>query len=352
MELFNLLSLENLEYFIHFLLIIITIYIGATTNSVNYFYIVLGFNALVIYLFKKYLNYRIELRTKKVINESDIEDISAFPSGKLIILSCSIKIYDNNKELKLLQYINFSNNRLVIPKNIHIKDENNFLMFSIEGSGHISLYEKIDNQFILKNYIYCPLTNNVFYFKNKFLISLSDNKMKIWEKSPKYQIKTILNEKLCYSILYNKKNNLLISSGFRGTKFWNIKKFNIIYEFTNIISAKEKDGLQNIDDDRFIVLTSIDKRNYINIISISKKQIVEIIKSYNINSIYCMKNTNYFFAAMDDCIYAYDKNNYTYQSNKTIKTDKKNVRFNKIIVINHEKIACLSQDNAVFIYEY
>ena len=228
-------------------------------------------------------NKKLELKQINLIkaHESWVRDVEIFPSGKIISVSSdlSIKIYDNN--FKVLQIIKNAHNKDVVY--VDIKDENNFVTSSCDGS--IYTWIKKDNKFKINKKIINAHEKpiwKVIYSSNGNLISCSDDKLiKIWDNS-NYE-----NEYRCILKLEHKNNigsillledkNLLISSGLDGTKFWNNNNYSLIKSIENANSCS-RNNLITLDNDRLFVGGGWEESK-MKIISISQKKIIKEVEN-------------------------------------------------------------------------
>lgn len=323
-------------------------------NNTNYLSLVLIASYVVSFLFQKYDKYRMNLKVIKKMQNEKCTDISVFPSGKIILFSYYyIKILDNNN-YELLQQIN--NKEISYLSYIDIIDENNFCVFVKNEEDYMMLFSKINNIFIFKKSFYFPNTNFLVYINEKYLITVSDNNIKIWKKNINYQIQLVIKEDHCNSVLYNK--NILISSGRTGTKIYSTKKLKLklIREYKDIICLKTKNGIQKIDNDRFIILSNLESKNILNIISLSKNQIVKVIKSFDVSfttiTNHTKENNNYIFVGSNHDIYIYDKNNYKFQPSKTIRSYMIIFKLKKIVEIGNNRIVCLTGYGDLIFFKY
>ena len=212
-----------------------------------------------------------------------INSISIFPSGKIITVSSdkSIKIYDNY--LNLLQHINNAHENKII--NVDIKDENNFITCSNdkcikvwiknsqkENENEYNLYQTIKNA-------HNDSIWKVIYCENGNIISCSEDKsIKIWEEknTKEYQSNIILLHPInIKSILLFNNKNILISSGFDGTKFWNILNYECI-NYIRKVKCYTSGTLKKYDKDKIIIGEKL-----IYIIQINSFQDIQIIKEIN-----------------------------------------------------------------------
>ena len=228
-------------------------------------------------------NKKLELKQINLIkaHESWVRDVEIFPSGKIISVSSdlSIKIYDNN--FNVLQIIKNAHNKDVVY--VDIKDENNFVTSSCDGS--IYTWIKKDNKFKINKKIINAHEKpiwKVIYSSNGNLISCSDDKLiKIWDNS-NYE-----NEYRCILKLEHKNNigsillledkNLLISSGLDGTKFWNNNNYSLIKSIENANSCS-RNNLITLDNDRLFVGGGWEESK-MKIISISQKKIIKEVEN-------------------------------------------------------------------------
>ena len=261
---------------------------------------------------KSYLEY-----INSINEHSDwIESVKIFPSGNIISASndCSINIYDG-LNYKIIQNIKSAHKGSII--NLFIKDENNFATCSYDKC--INIWIKENNKFILKESIinaHNGRITNLIYCINDNIISCSeDYKIKIWELiNNKYQLLTILmhsNDKCAILLLEDK--NMLISSGYDGTKIWKIyeKGMNIDfnYYFKEVFCGCWN-GLNRIDENRII----IGDEKTLKIISIKKMKILQSIKiPFRCNGIITIEEKGIILmGGWSKDIIIYKSNNYKY----------------------------------------
>ena len=207
-----------------------------------------------------------------------INSLSTFPSGNIISASDdkSIIIYDIH--FNILQKIKNSHDRGITY--VEIKDENNFITCSYDKS--IKLWIKNNNEFknnkIIKN-AHDDSIIKIIYCSNDNLISCSlDRTIKIWKENKKYEnIQILKHSDEITSLLLLEDKNILISSGFDGTKLWNYKEINninLIKEFKETFCAWNQ-GLCRLNDD--IIIVRGNGTTSLKLISISKKEIIKTI---------------------------------------------------------------------------
>ena len=258
-------------------------------------------------------NLEIKLKLELSINaHSDtIFQISIFRSGKIISVSKdkSIKIWNNDYSL----YQNIPNAHEHSIFNVSIKDENSFATCSYDES--IKFWNKKDEKFqcseILKEAHDFQIFK-VLYLKNGTLFSCSeDGNVKIWDEIKKnlHQLKTIICHKnVIYSFLILDDINILITSGYGGTYFWNYNNFNFIFKVD--VKCPWWNSIERIEKD-IVAIGSYNKKN-LYIISISKKEIIkEISTNFFVNSILNIEEKGLFLVGgNNDFIHIYRKDNY------------------------------------------
>ncbi len=234
---------------------------------------------------KEKINMKIQLKSCNLKNIKSIKShnnwinsLSIFPSGNIISTSDdkSIIIYDIH--LNILQKIKNAHDRGITY--IEIKDENNFITCSYDKS--IKLWIKNNNEFknnkIIKN-AHDDSIIKVIYCSNDNLISCSlDKTIKIWKENNNYEnIKILKHSDKITSLLLLEDKNILISSGFDGTKLWNyneINNINLIKEFQETFCAWNQ-ALCRLNDDIIIIRGKATTK--LKLISISKKEIIKTI---------------------------------------------------------------------------
>ena len=258
-------------------------------------------------------NLEIKLKLELSINaHSDtIFQISIFPSGKIISVSKdkSIKIWNNDYSL----YQNIPNAHEHSIFNVSIKDENSFATCSYDES--IKFWNKKDEKFqcseILKEAHDFQIFK-VLYLKNGRLFSCSeDGNVKIWDEIKKnlHQLKTIICHKnVIYSFLILDDINILITSGYGGTYFWNYNSLDFIFKVN--VKCPWWNSIERIEKDK-VIIGSLNEEN-LYIISISKKEIIkEISTNFFVNSILNIEEKGLFLVGgNNDFIHIYRKDNY------------------------------------------
>ena len=293
------------------------------------------------------MKYNIKLIKTIKAHNNWINSIKLFPSGNIISVSNdkSIKIYDFN--LKLLQSIKNAHDDYITS--LDIKDENNFVTCSWDHN--IKTWIKTKNNFklnqILKN-THSDWINQVQYFLNDNLISCSnDCTIKIWEENnKKYQIQTILNvSDWVGSILILEDKNILITSGYDGTKFWNINNFELIINFSNI-NCGYKNALKRIDENKIIL-----GGKFLTIFSIDeKKNILKIKLPFTCIGMEIIKNKNLILiGGGSEDILIYEMENYEYiQIIKKAHDD----NIDGFIQKNNNRIISYSNDGKIKLWKF
>ncbi len=219
------------------------------------------------------------INTIQLNNNKKINSLSSFPSGNIISVSSdkSIKIYDIH--FNLLQDIQNAHDNSI--SYLEIKDENNFITCS--SDKNIKLWIKKEKQFQINKIIkeaHEDKIRKVIYCLNNNLISCSwDKTIKIWkENNNKYESIKSLNhsDKIC-SILLLEDKSILISSGYDGTKLWDLNDYNNIkcVKYFKETWCGNHCGLCKLDEDKIIVQGNTN--DYLNVISIKNKKIIKKI---------------------------------------------------------------------------
>ena len=159
-------------------------------------------------------------------------------------------------------------------------------------------------------------------------------------------MKTLNHSKCIKSILLLKDKNILISGGKDGTKFWNIKNFNIKFEIKEAYCNNLWYPIDIIDENRIIVVS--DKK--LNIISLLEKKIIDSIDNEcSCNGIKVIKNKGIILVSeFSSNIKIYRSDNYECIGIK------KNVHENNIIgfnILNENLIVSFSYDRKINIWE-
>ena len=310
---------------------------------------VLAFSIAIINSFPVILKYYQQYKKnfKSIENKpenTDIEDVSIFPSGKIIVITYYyIKIYDINFNVK--QIIADSTNYIFVS----IKDENNFLVHS---NNNILFYELINNlNYSLSGKIQ-NLSNliSAFFFAKKYLLCFSKNEIKIFEKIflGDYELKNIIKESGIKSSLFLEKEKILISSGENGTYLRKFKKLDLIKKY-EIIKCEINNGIENIGNNRIIILTGYK----IFVISITKREIIKLF-DFNLRCdvVHAVKGANILLIACQNSIFIYRKDKLKFLE-RSITDSYIERKYKKIIGINNEKYLYISfYYNNIYISKY
>ena len=243
-----------------------------------------------------------------------ITSMSIFPSGNIISVSTNkvITIYNNN--FNILQNIQNSHNDKI--NYVNIKDENNFVTCSCDKC--IKTWIKEEEKFKLNKIIlnaHISQINKVIYFNENIISCSNDNTVKVWEENinnNNYQLNLVLNHlKSVCSILLIKENNIFISSGLNGTRFYNLNNFELIFEIKETWCGAWN-ALCKIDNDKIIVQE--EQNLLLNIISISEKKIINKIKCNYISlGIISLDDKGIILVGVNTNIILYDnKNDYKF----------------------------------------
>ena len=275
----------------------------------------------------KKVNYQFKLIKKLNIHNDIIISMSIFPSGNLISISNdkSIKIWDN--QFNLLQFIQEENP----TSSIDIENNDNYISCS---ACFIKIWIKNKNKYETNEKI-LNINNSNFikikYYLNDYIISSSyDNTIKILKKNIyyKYQYITIIIFYELVSFLILEDTQILITSGYDKTTFWNMNTLEIIFTVENFKSDYFyyfKNSICKLDKDRIIIVKGNDY--ILKVISISKRKVIkEIDNQFGCYGVYSIKNKSIFLTYGDsDVIKIYKNDNYNliynlkYESENIIK---------------------------------
>ena len=277
-----------------------------------------------------------------------ITSIQTFPSGNFVSVSYDRAIIIYDIFYNIIQKIDDAHEQWIYS--VSIKDDNNFITCSTDES--IKIWTKEDNMFILKYTINCAhqsWINKVIFCSNGNIISCSEDKnVKIWEKiEDKYQLLTILtHSNFIYSILLLEDKNLLISSGYDGTFFWNINNFRCIH-YIEDAKCWSSNSLCRINDDIIIVGGEWD--NKLKVISILKKKIIkEIYNEFTCTGICEIENKEVFLVCGDNKNIKIYRND-DYECIKVI-NDAHDEQINGICKLNNDLFLSYSDDNCIKIW--
>jgi WD40 repeat protein len=288
------------------------------------------------------------IKTFRAHNDG-IRSMSSFPSGKLISVSMdkSIKIWDIN--FNLIQIINEAHEFWI--NYVCVKDENNFLTCSLDRNIKIWIYK--ENIFILNKSIINAhddkITKLIYYSNGDFISCSVDKKIKIWEEvnDHKCQIKSIIiHSSFITSILLLEDKNFLVTSGHKGTFFWNINNNEYIFSIGNTECFYSGNSICRLDEYKII----IGGFHIISIISILEKKIIKKINNIiDCWGVYFIKYHNIFLGIGNRNIRIYSKDSYNCIQNINDVHDK---FVNGIIYLKNGYIASYSIDETIKIWSY
>ena len=284
--------------------------------------------------------------SKIINNQEQIYSISIFPSGKILIISNDIiiRIFDNN--FNKIQIIEKAHLKVIMY--CDIKNEENFCTCSLDKN--IKTWIKKENKFIQNKILenaHDDIIRKVLYYSEEKIISCSfDFSVKIWEEK-KYNyinLKILKHNDKVNSILL--LNNILISSGEDGTKFWNLKDYNLIFNINETFCGSWN-ALSNIDNDKIIVQGK--NTNCLKVISINEKKIILNIEfDFPVWTIFYSKIHNLIFIG-GNCNHIF-----IYNSKLELINIIKNAHDNDINgfnILNDESIISYSDDRTVKIWK-
>ena len=280
-------------------------------------------------------------------HQLSITSISVFPSGNFISVSENKSIYIYNSQFEKIKEINNGHQYGIYY--VNVKDENNFVTASFKN---IITWIKNENEFKINEIIENAHTDwiyKVLYYQNGSIISCSnDKKIKIWEENNnnKHECITILlNEDRIRSILLLSEKNILVSSGYEGTKLWNLKNFECFCNIKDAICCGS-DGLNILNNDNIIV--GGDYHSIISIISIKSKNIIKSINNvFGCLGICVLDNGIFLIGGMSNNIKVY-KN---YECIQEINQSHRNWIFG-FVQLKNNVIASYSQDGTIKIWSF
>ena len=280
-------------------------------------------------------------------HQLSITSISVFPSGNFISVSENKSIYIYNSQFEKIKEINNGHQYGIYY--VNVKDENNFVTASFKN---IITWIKNENEFKTNEIIENAHTDwiyKVLYYQNGSIISCSnDKKIKIWEENNnnKHECITILlNEDRIRSILLLSEKNILVSSGYEGTKLWNLNNFECFYYIKDAICCGS-DGLNILNNDNIIV--GGDYHSIISIISIKSKNIIKSINNvFGCLGICVLDNGIFLIGGMSNNIKVY-KN---YECIQEINQSHRNWIFG-FVQLKNNVIASYSQDGTIKIWSF
>ena len=259
----------------------------------------------------KLQNIKLELELSINAHSDTIFQISIFPSGKIISVSKDKSIKILNNDFKLYQNIQNAHEHSIF--NVSIKNENSFVTCSYDES--IKFWNKKEEKFfcseVLKEAHYFQIFK-VLYLENGTLISCSeDGNVKIWDevKENLHQLKTIIYHKnVIYSFLLLNDINILVTSGYGGTYFWNYNSLDFIFKVN--VKCPWWNSIERIEKDK-VIIGGLNETN-LYIINISKKEIVkEIDNKFFVNCILNIDDKGIFMVGgNNNNIHIYRKDNF------------------------------------------
>ena len=267
-------------------------------------------NKIISELKKENINLKSELNKKVNFirydklkeEEKQINQILLFPNGNFAIVTLTRKIiFYNGKNHKSILSINNAHEESIT--NICLIDENHFITCSRDKSIKI-WYINIPTYFLIhqikkahKDRILC-----IIYTKDKKLISSSSDKtIKIWSDINK----NFLFQNICIIIadtnyvesLIELNNNIIVSGGNNGIKFWNSKTYECKFHFDKAYCLCWN-SLFKINNDEVLTWGKIEMKIYK--ISYSKKKIInENICDSNLKAIF-VNSDGFVFTGCDD----------------------------------------------------
>ena len=273
-----------------------------------------------------------------------INHIGLFPSGKFIIATRQLKIYDS--EYNFIEEI-YSGEKNDYHQ-IEIIDENNFIV-AYESS--ILFFSAINNTFTYKesiNSIGLDEVMKIIYTPEKIYIAIISGEVNIIEKNEEgeYEItKRIYTDSSTYSILLCQNHNLLLIGERDGITLLNINdnhnKICLIHS-----PCIGRNALQKIDND--IIITGGDFYRTLYIVNIKNKQIISYIQNKTSTWAILVLNDYILTGGLDKNIRIFEK--HTLKNKKTITK----MHFNEIkgfIKFKDGKIGTYGLDGILNVFE-
>ena len=290
---------------------------------------------------------------KKIKSHSySIKNISIFPSGNLVSVSSDQSIIVYNNQFDIIQKIEHAHDSIIWD--VQTKDEDNFSSCSNDDSIKFWKKDKKENKYILKEKIDNAhnIVSKILYTQKGNLISSSiDGTIKIWQEvNDKHQcITKLYHQGNVRSLLLCEYKNILISSGYKKTRFWDLKN----YECLQIIDdawADYGNTMKRINDDIIILAKSLCLN--LSFISLNEKKIIkrEVTVEFGVRCIGVDKENGYiFFGQEGGRIIVYNINNYNFIC--SLRTDN-NTDINGIDQLNDGRIISWNSDGQIYIWNY
>ena len=285
-----------------------------------------------------------------------IRNVSIFPSGNLVSVSSDQSIIVYNSQFDIIQKIEHAHDSIIWD--VQIKDEDNFTTCSSDNSIKFWKKDKKENKYILKEKIknIHNIVSKILYSKKGNMISSSkiDGTIKIWQEvDDKHQcITKLYHQGKVESLLLCEDKNILISSGFKKTRFWDLRN----YECLQVIDdswAHYGNAMKRINDDIIILTKSLCSN--LGFISLNEKRIIkkEIHIVFDVFDIRCIgvdKEKGYiFFGQEGGRIMLYNIDNYNFICSFRIDN---NTDINGIDRLNDGRIISWNSAGRICIWNY
>ena len=290
---------------------------------------------------------------KKIKSHShSIKNISIFPSGNLVSVSSDQSIIIYNDQFEIIQKIENAHDSIIWD--VQIKDKDNFATCSTDSSIKFWTKNIRENIFILKEIIGNAnnIISKILYTKKGNLISSSiEGIIKIWQEvKDKHQyITKLYHQGIVKSLLLCEDKNILISSGYKKTRFWDLRN----YECLQIIDdrgAYYGNSMKRINDDIIILAGSLCFD--LSLISLNEQKIIkrEVYIKLDIHSVGVDKEKGYiFFEQEGGKIIVYNIDNHEFISSFRIDN---NTDINGIERLNDGRIISWDSNGQIYIWNY
>ena len=200
------------------------------------------------------------LRKDKIV-KFPIESIAQFPSGNIITVDwITINIYDTNyniiQKISVFDPIQETYHRKDQKKiyKVVVKDENNFAIYSNDGS--LKIFNRQGNDFILKQSLEKEGVIEILYDnEGKIITGCRDNNIKIFEQNNDGEYKKTKTRNFAdtFNIKAFEDKNILIAKDIDFIQFYDIQQN---YKLIETMRQKSIHDFERYGDDKIIIYTN------------------------------------------------------------------------------------------------